>query len=121
MSDIIQRISDAYQRNPAEVLSLLPELMDAVKAGEVIELPYKVGDGDIVYIEDPFYIAPGEIQHIGITVKCDGWEERRFPLDEIGKTVFLTRKDAEKAAEKAMKELEAKALEKIKEITEVFD
>jgi hypothetical protein len=97
MSCILQRISDAYQRNPAEVLSLLPELMDAVKAGEVIELPCKVGD--IVYVDDPFYIAPWEIQHIGITIECDGWE-RRFSLDEIGKTVFLTRKEAEKAIER---------------------
>lgn len=107
MSCILQRISDAYQRNPAEVLSLLPSLMDAVKAGEVIELPCKVGD--IVYAEGPFYkadfvpinyhIEPWEIQHIGITIKCDGWE-RRIPFDEIEKTVFLTRKDAEKAIER---------------------
>lgn len=28
MSDIIQRIQDAYARNPAEAINLLPELMD---------------------------------------------------------------------------------------------
>lgn len=35
MSDILQRIQDAYRRNPAEALQLIPELCDSIETGEI--------------------------------------------------------------------------------------
>ena len=40
MSDIIQRLRDAYTENPASALKLLPELFQAVDEGWIAELPY---------------------------------------------------------------------------------
>jgi hypothetical protein len=41
MPDILQRLQDAYKRNPAEAFDMLPELMYAI-GKTVIELPCKV-------------------------------------------------------------------------------
>jgi len=40
MSDIIQRLKDAYSENPAKALELLPELFKAADNGKIVVLPY---------------------------------------------------------------------------------
>lgn len=54
MNNILQRISDAYIRNPAEAYNLLPELIEQIKDGTVIDLPCKVG-GTVYTVEEDVF------------------------------------------------------------------
>jgi hypothetical protein len=106
MPNILSRLQSAYQRNPAEVLNLLPEFFDSV-GKTVIELPCKVGD--TVYklaaklnSEDPI-IIPIQVDDIAMFGwQCDKHDAYPFTfmLGNIGKTVFLTEQAAKDALER---------------------
>lgn len=89
-------------------ISRLIELAEADKAGRVIILPCKVGD-TAYYLNGPFII---DFEVIGYMVdECGAWSFMGEHLDKttgdtysccpdtdkVGKTVFLTREEAEKA------------------------
>jgi hypothetical protein len=122
MSDILSRLQSAYQRNPAEVLNLLPEFFDSV-GKMVFELPCEVGD-TIYEIDMPEYgVIECEVTHVsafsgylcgvkqngkaqGIVVnvtviKGHGISSTYyFELNDFGKTVFLTEQAAKDALER---------------------
>ena len=108
MSDIIQRLKDAYAENPAAALKLLPELFQAVDDGKIIELPCKVGDTlyDIFEFNenesDPeIFESKADSIEIGKGKRGDCFtvDGTTFYPDDFGKTVFLSREEAEKALE----------------------
>ena len=86
----------------------IPDVADYLLANGVIVLPCKVGD--TVYMIDDYdcepYVLAVKIDHIKID-KISVWVGLRYPLgikhtplvpvDDIGKTIFLTREEAEKA------------------------
>ena len=88
----------------------LRELAEADKAGRVMVLKCKPGDA-VYFIKAVFQWAKEPIEAQIIIISCDfygciytaaktGWTQvRRFSEEEIGKTVFLTREEAEKALE----------------------
>lgn len=110
---IIQDLRDAYQRNPAEALNMLPRLFEAADEGKIIELPCKVGD--TVYTafgkEDKRYKYGVRIQPVEITeirmYEYDGEVETEFNgaflLSDFGVDVFTTHKAAEEALKKINK------------------
>lgn len=94
MSDIISRLRDAYMRNPAEALHMLPELFEAEE--RIVELPCKIGTP--VWI---IYQEWGQGEYADPEVIPD-----KFDFDmrnEMGRTVFLTRSAAEQALKEAEK------------------
>ena len=85
------------------------EYARAEEQGLLLKLPCKVGD--ILYdirqnhVKDRRNDIVHELNVEGITVELCPWETwmaRSVPLEEIGKTVFLTKEEAEKA----LKEME---------------
>lgn len=87
------------------------QVADYLVANGVIVLPCKVGD-TIYRCGDPIKkVYEWEIEHIEIyfdeIVFVDD-SDNVFTADDIGKTVFLTRKEAEKALEEMRKEDEGK-------------
>jgi hypothetical protein len=76
----------------------IEEIIKAKADGRLMVLPCKVGD--TVYRPDGIY--PWYIEHIEIygdeIIFVDD-SDNIFRLDDIGKTVFLTREEAEKALE----------------------
>lgn len=97
------------------------EIVESAPTVEAVVLPYKVGD--TVYFADDLFMWPAEIE--GIRIRESGvyfewvqfarsheltevWDNGDFDLDDIGKTVFLTREEAEAALAK-MKGLEVGA------------
>lgn len=91
----------------------LAEYEDAEEQGLLIQLPFAVGD--IVYWSEkeiyPFEIKEIRIDKFGINVRFAyrGTDEnKRYweiekSVDVVGKTVFLTREEAEKALERMNK------------------
>ena len=86
------------------------ELLKAEKDGRLVVPPCKVGD--TVWIKGDKF--PAEIEEIRITddgiyfayveydrgyEETEVWDNDEFALSDIGKTVFLTREEAEKALE----------------------
>ena len=103
MSDILTRIRDTYQQNPAATLSLLPDLFQAVENGRVIELPCKVGD--TVYWLSYFGngIHQGEVSSIktsGFGFDLEIQTEENLLFKREAKRVFL----AYEAAAQTLKE-----------------
>lgn len=93
MSKILDQLELAANTNKAEALKLLPELFRTVHEGIIIELPCKVGT--IVFTIYEFHCPICKKDHNRI-------ELRQFELPmllDIGKTVFLTREDAEERLE----------------------
>jgi len=100
MPNILSRLDQAANTNPAEALSLLPELMQAYHDGLIIEVPCEVGD-------TVYSIQTGFISSEIIT----GFETRSgklcaladhciiLKLSDFDKSVFLTREAAEKKLE----------------------
>ncbi|MGX8701532.1 hypothetical protein [Caproiciproducens sp.] len=87
MPDIIQTLRATYTENPAAALYLLPELFQQYGEGLIKVLPCKVGD--TVYTT---YISGS-----GLTREIVSLHFSIRMLNDIGKTVFLTRPEAEKA------------------------
>ena len=72
----------------------LRELIQAERDGRLVVLPCKVGD--TVYAAETAPVVPLYVTHVGVWLDgADGgdWED----LKNIGKTVFLTREEAEAA------------------------
>ena len=75
----------------------LRELAEADKEGRVLILPCKVGD--TVYAADAAPVIPLRVKELAFYLKGeDGGDYER--VSNIGKTVFLTREEAEKALQK---------------------
>lgn len=119
MSDILQRLKDAYQRNPAEAFELLPELVDAI-GKTVVELPAL--PGKIVFVNSGCLILHDDEPFTRCEVvnvrkgKTGNWKiylrpmiaktlgsrnHSIFTASAIGITVFLTRTEAEAAMERS--------------------
>ena len=82
-------------------ISRMVELMRADKEGRVVILPCKVGD--TVYAADAVPVIPLRVKAIAFYLKGkDGGDYER--ISNIGKTVFLSREEAEKA----LQEMEGK-------------
>ena len=118
LSETSGNIVNEYEK----VVNRLAELEDKIENGTLIELPCKVGDK--VYIDERVYrhavffnhiivglkfLVVGRLTSIRITkkqilmrVKAEyagnpfRYKEINFPISAIGKTVFLTREEAEK-------------------------
>ncbi len=110
---------DPTERGDWDGIQRLGELEDAEEQGLLIQLPYKVGT--VVYHKRPYVsafkgIQPYQITNIMITQNKKGeWCKKyramlliagrtvdsgiNFTFDSIGKTVFLTREEAEKKVE----------------------
>lgn len=81
------------------------ECQDFKDKSKIVELPCKAGD--LVYTQNPYApadfipkdkeIEQWKVNHIGITLNCRGWG-KLIGFNDIGKTVFLTREEAEQAA-----------------------
>lgn len=99
----------------AQALGMKPdrlrELAEADKDGRVVVLPCKVGDK--VWFEtyknsarDFIGIQPHEVARISVDIIVPGEiVDTGFPADQVGRTVFLTKEEAEKA----LAEMEGKA------------
>lgn len=88
--------ADAVLKLAAQVLGTTPErlreLVQAEQDGRLAVLPCKVGD--TVYAAETSPVIPLSVAYVGVYLDgADGgdWEA----LDNIGKTVFLTREEAE--------------------------
>lgn len=79
MPDIIQHLKDAYISNPAEALSLLPEVIQAVEEGKIAE------SSGTVYEVERVYCRICQKDHCRIIEK------------QVGKDIYFTREAAEKA------------------------
>lgn len=94
-------IEMAFSDDTSEV-ERLRELYKADKEGRVLILPCKVGD--TVYAADAAPVIPLRVKELAFYLKGeDGGDYER--VSNIGKTVFLTREEAEKA----LQEMEDKA------------
>ena len=89
MDNIIQRLKDAYTAGQyAEIIkTLLPKLFQQYEEGKIVKIPCAIGD--IVYTT---YISGS-----GQTREIVPFPFHLEDLGFIGKTVFLTREEAEKA------------------------
>lgn len=102
-------VADAFSDKP-EFTEHIRELLRAEKDGRLVVPPCKVGD--TVWIKGDKF--PAEIEEIRITddgiyfayveydrgyEETEVWDNCEFTLSDIGKTVFLTREEAEKALE----------------------
>lgn len=90
----------------------LQELAEADKAGRVVVLPCKVGQRVFALLDTDKHISECEVKQIGMGNEigfiglepiCARGREYGVALNGFGKTVFLTREEAEKALE-AMKD-----------------
>ncbi len=85
------------------LLNHIRELAEADKDGRVVVLPCKVGDK--VWFEtyknsarDCIGIQPHEVARISVDIIVPGEiVDTGFPADQVGRTVFLTKEEAEKA------------------------
>lgn len=90
-----EKMIDAYKA--AMPLERVQELAQAEKDGRLVVLPCKVGD--TVFAAETNPVIPLVVVHVGVILDGkDGedWES----LDNFGKTVFLTREEAEAALKK---------------------
>lgn len=94
-----------WLKNVAELLEELKSYKDAEEQGLLVRLPCKVGDTLFCIIEGT--IRELRVQHFDIPAfgttdiafrYADGFKLERF-IGELGKTVFLTREEAEKKLE----------------------
>jgi hypothetical protein len=105
MPDIIQQLKSAYISNPAEALSLMPEVIQQYDEGLINVLPCKVGDDvfttrwNIKHSQYEVYAGKAKTVRYnaadGSVMISDGEFFRVF-----GESAFLTREAAEKALER---------------------
>ena len=104
MMSVFNRIVGGYDR--------LREIAEADKDGRLVVLPCKVGD-TVYEVTSRKTISEYRVKAIRVELFCtfiewdivDGFVDKSIfcvPVNELGKTVFLTREEAEKALE-AMK------------------
>ena len=96
-----------------EGVARLRELAEADKAGRLVVLPCKVGQRVFALLDTDKHISECEVKQIGMGNKIGfiglepiGARGREYgvALNGFGKTVFLTREEAEKALGEAMKD-----------------
>lgn len=76
----------------------LRELAEADKDGRVVVLPCKVGD--VLYAAESAPVIPLHVMEVAIYLALEGEDGGDYErISNIGKTVFLTREEAEKAME----------------------
>ena len=108
MSDIIQRLKDAYSENPAKALELLPELFKQYNNGLISVLPCKVGDTvyTVTVVNDAIYTYTEKICKItfeeeNILFWNSDKEENIFTYignnKSFGRILFATKEAAETA------------------------
>jgi hypothetical protein len=74
----------------------LRELAEADKDGRVVVLPCKVGD--VLYAAESAPVIPLHVMEVAIYLALEGEDGGDYErISNIGKTVFLTRAEAEKA------------------------
>lgn len=79
-------------------ISRMVELMRADKDGRVLILPCKVGD--VLYAAESPPVIPLHVMEVAIYLALEGEDGGDYErISNIGKTVFLTREEAEKAME----------------------
>lgn len=79
-------------------ISRMVELMKADKDGRVVVLPCKVGD--VLYAAESPPVIPLHVMEVAIYLALQGEDGGDYErISNIGKTVFLTREEAEKAME----------------------
>lgn len=84
-------------------ISRMVELMKADKDGRVVVLPCKVGD--VLYSAESAPVIPLHVMEVAIYLALEGEDGGDYErISNIGKTVFLTREEAEKA----LQEMEGK-------------
>ena len=106
---------DRYKCRQIEIVDKLAEYEDLEEQGLLLKLPCKVGD-TVFSFDDrkaihPFTLEEIEINEYGqyILIAYNGNKEYlhfwkiRTPIENIGKTVFLTKAEAEKALEEMEK------------------
>lgn len=107
-----QQVAETLQINGFEdfqaFFKAYEQMVQAGRDGRLVVLPCKVGD-TVWFIKSNFSMAkiPIEAKHVSIRgIDCDGevwyaaimgYVERRFKGSDIGKTVFLSREEAEEA------------------------
>lgn len=100
----ITEINDFFNSQTAKILAELQEYQRAEENGLLLRLPCKVGD--IIYSESEYFgILSYEVNsvHICIGISFEAIASRDdemldaidFDIEDIGKTVFLTREEAE--------------------------
>ena len=78
--------------------SRLREFAEADKAGRVVVLPCKVGD--VLYAAESAPVIPLHVMEVAIYLALEGEDGGDYErISNIGKTVFLTREEAERAME----------------------
>lgn len=81
-----------------EGVARLRELAEADKDGRVVVLPCKVGD--VLYAAESATVIPLHVMEVAIYLALEGEDGGDYEqISNIGKTVFLTREEAEKAME----------------------
>ena len=74
----------------------LKELAEADKAGQLVVLPCKVGD--VLYAAESAPVIPLHVMEVAIYLALEGEDGGEYErISNIGKTVFLTREEAERA------------------------
>ena len=74
----------------------LKELAEADKAGQLVVLPCKVGD--VLYAAESAPVIPLHVMEVAIYLALEGEDGGDYErISNIGKTVFLTREEAERA------------------------
>lgn len=112
-------VSDKYANYQGEAIDRLAEYEDAEEQGLLVRLPCKVGDTvyrivDRGYLKDTCetdcyscdILCPYEGRKYERVIEIKPWEMANIPtianaMEKLGKTVFLTREEAEKALEDA--------------------
>lgn len=95
-------IEMAFSDDTSEV-ERLRELYKADKDGRVVVLPCKVGD--VLYAAESAPVIPLHVMEVAIYLALEGEDGGDYErISNIGKTVFLTREEAEKA----LQEMEGK-------------
>ena len=84
------------EEHTSEIPSRLRELAEADKDGRVVVLPCKVGD--VLYAAESAPVIPLHVMEVAIYLALEGEDGGDYErISNIGKTVFLTRAEAEKA------------------------
>lgn len=84
---------EAFNGTP---ISRLIELAEADKDGRVVVLPCKVGD--VLYAAESAPVIPLHVMEVAIYLALEGEDGGDYErISNIGKTVFLTREEAERA------------------------
>lgn len=98
-ADLIERLTAENAVLREEGVARLRELVEADKDGRCVVLPCKVGD--VLYAAETDPIIPLHVMAVAIYLEVEGEAYGDYErISNIGKTVFLTREEAELALKK---------------------